>query len=383
LPGTSEGFELVGHQAFGAIGWHAGLALHDDCAYVGNRSSGSAAIVDISDPAMPAPIGAIPFGAEGQPVELRTLPERDLLVVADFGNGRLHAFDVADCAAPVQRDVVDLPGAPHEFYLWDDGEQALVFGAMFDHADTDLLVFDVTDPSSIREVARWSAEQAGVGGLLHSISLSADGRHAYLAMWNGGVLVAELDLPDLRVRRDSAGQVQPAALIAAHSVVPLQQDGEPSFLLATAEIWRCPFSEAFVLNVGDPARPHVVARVGLPENRCDDLPAADASFTPHNPLVVGDLVFISWYAGGLQVLDASDPLAPRRVAQFVPAGEGAAPVSYIGSYPVQTWSYPILRDGYLYVVDIQSGLYVLRYTGPGAEDVAAVPHAEGNVTVRP
>jgi hypothetical protein len=79
----------------------------------------------------------------------------------------------------------------------------------------------------------------------------------------------------------------------------------------------------------------------------------------------------------------SDPLQPERVAQFVPAGDGAAPLSYIGSYPVQTWSYPVLYRGLLYVVDIQSGLYVLRYHGPGAESVAATERAEGNVTVRP
>jgi hypothetical protein len=50
---------------------------------------------------------------------------------------------------------------------------------------------------------------------------------------------------------------------------------------------------------------------------------------------------------------------------------------------VQLWSYPILREGLIYVSDIQSGLYALRYTGPGAEAVGRVRLAEGNVTVLP
>jgi len=35
------------------------------------------------------------------------------------------------------------------------------------------------------------------------------------------------------------------------------------------------------------------------------------------------------------------------------------------------WSFPIIRDGLIYVVDIRYGLYVLRYTGPHANEVAA------------
>jgi hypothetical protein len=90
---------------------------------------------------------------------------------------------------------------------------------------------------------------------------------------------------------------------------------------------------------------------------------------------------VSWYAAGVQVVDLSNPLVPRRVGQFVPSGEGAGPRSLLGTYRVQMFSYPLLRDGLIYVVDSQSGLYVLRYTGPGAEALAAIPLAEGNVTI--
>jgi len=381
LPGTSEGFELVGHAALGSVGWHAGLALHDTCAYVGNRRSGSAAIVDVSDPSATTAVGAIPFGPEGEPVELRVLPGQDLLVVADHGNRRLVTFDVADCASPRQLAAVELPGAPHEFHLWTDGERVFVFGAMFDHAEDDLTVVEVTDPATPQVVARWSAEDAGLDGLLHSVTVSPDGRRAYLALWNGGVVVAELDLPAVRVLRDEAGAVHPARFVAAHSVAPLGDADRPNYLLVASELWTCPFSPVFVVGAADPVRPHIVASVALPENRCGDLPADDAIFSAHNALVVADVAFVTWFGGGVQALDVSDPTTPERVAQFVPAGEGAAEASYVGTYPVQIWSYPLLDDGLLYVVDIQSGLYVLRYIGPGAEGVAAAGRAAANVAV--
>ncbi len=379
LPGTNQGFELVGHTALGEVGWHAGLALSGHCAYVGNRRSDRVAIVDVSNPAALAQIGFLPIGPGGQPVELRVLPERALLVVADFGHGRLLTFDVTDCATPAPLAVLELPGAPHEFYLWSDGERVLVFGAMFDHGPPDLIVVDMTEPAQPAVVAEWSLAAEGSEGLLHSLSLSSDGRQAFLALWNGGVLVAEVDLPQLRALRDGEGALRPVPFVAAHSVVPLD---EPGYLLVANELWSCPFGETTVVSIADPARPFVVARAALPENRCEALPEEDAVYSAHNPLVVGHLVFASWYSAGLQVFDTSDPMQPERVAQFVPAGEGAAPQSHVGSHPVQTWSYPILRDGLFYVVDIQSGLYLLRYHGPGAEAVVAAGHVEANVTVR-
>ena len=44
------------------------------------------------------------------------------------------------------------------------------------------------------------------------------------------------------------------------------------------------------------------------------------------------------------------------------------------------WSYPIVSNGLIYVVDIRNGLYVLRYTGPRAlaEEVAGIGFLEGN-----
>ena len=39
---------------------------------------------------------------------------------------------------------------------------------------------------------------------------------------------------------------------------------------------------------------------------------------------------------------------------------------------VVLWSYPIIKDGLIYVIDVRNGLFVLRYSGPNAADVQAV-----------
>ncbi|MDQ4028261.1 MAG: hypothetical protein M3214_09470, partial [Actinomycetota bacterium] len=49
-----------------------------------------------------------------------------------------------------------------------------------------------------------------------------------------------------------------------------------------------------------------------------------------------------------------------------------------GLNKVVMWSYPIIKDGLIYVVDIRNGLYILRYTGPGSGQLDAIDFYEGN-----
>ena len=42
------------------------------------------------------------------------------------------------------------------------------------------------------------------------------------------------------------------------------------------------------------------------------------------------------------------------------------------------WCYPVVQNGLIYVVDIDLGLYILRYTGPHAAEVAQAAFVEGN-----
>jgi hypothetical protein len=377
--GTVQNFELIGYDPIGAIGWHGGLALKDGCAYVGNYVNTAVSILEISDPAHPVQLDGLPISPGAQPVELRCIPDLNLLVVADMGLNQLLTFDVTECTQPTLLGRLELPGPPHEFFLWRNESQVFAYCAMFDHGPPDLVVVDLTEPSEPKEVARWSAADEGAPGILHSLSVSSDGSSAYLAMWRGGFLVLEVDLPHLAVKRDREGGFDPADFPRTHSAVLLQ---DPRFVLLASEIFDCPFAGLAIADSNNPAYPEIVSSVLLPENRCDNLPHPDAVFSSHNPLVVDNLVFVSWYAAGVQALDLRDPYAPQRVGQFVPTGEGIASRGLLGSYQSQMFSYPILRDGLLYVTDSRNGLYVLRYTGPGAE-VLGLRWVEGNVTTWP
>jgi hypothetical protein len=137
----------------------------------------------------------------------------------------------------------------------------------------------------------------------------------------------------------------------------------------------------------------------------DDTPITEQfrSFSSHNPTVLRNLALIDWHSGGLQAIDISDATNPRQAGFFRPPpipvvatedpGLSQGPAATVSELlnpnvndpdfktKVVLWSYPIIKNGLIYVIDIRNGLYVLRYTGPHSEEVSEVEFLEGNSTV--
>jgi choice-of-anchor B domain-containing protein len=77
----------------------------------------------------------------------------------------------------------------------------------------------------------------------------------------------------------------------------------------------------------------------------------------HNVFVKGNLAYVAWYGDGLRVLDFSNPASPQEVG-------------YYDSYPGNAFDYvgnwgadPYFPSGKVIMSDMQTGLYVVRYTG--------------------
>jgi hypothetical protein len=77
-----------------------------------------------------------------------------------------------------------------------------------------------------------------------------------------------------------------------------------------------------------------------------------------------DLAFLTWFSGGLRVVDIADPRQPREVGAFVPPDpivrRGVLP---LGRLVAQTEDVVVDARGFIYVTDKNLGLYVLRFTG--------------------
>src|SRR5205823_14205942 len=120
------------------------------------------------------------------------------------------------------------------------------------------------------------------------------------------------------------------------------------------------------------------------------------------------LALLSWYAGGLRAVDLTDPASPTEGGAFVPTADftptlrdarlffpakcSTGVINTARPLPTDTqvgcssapqwtgamWSYPVVQNGLIYVVDIDLGLYILQYTGPHHDEVDQTAFAEGN-----
>jgi hypothetical protein len=258
---------------------------------------------------------------------------------------------------------------------------------------------------------------------VHSMATSVDGRTTYLAMEAGQFLMLDtgsvVDAPSpptsvidlhgdlltdptdrptwLQDPPDPAAVPDPCTSNCPNGHTSIEIPGT-QYALTTDEVYGtftnpahgCRWGWARTLDVSDPAHPTVVGEYEIAENQpsfCgsagdDAATNAYASYTSHNPTVFPHLALIAWHSGGLQAVDLSNPASPTQGGFYIPRPLAKVavedPALSRGGNGVVFWSYPIIRNGLIYVIDVRNGLYVLRYTGPHADEVSGVTFYEGN-----
>lgn len=439
-PGTHENFRRIGHNPLFGRGMNAAIAVYQNFLYVGNRTDSSPGhpnpgvlVLDISRSRNPRVVGQLPPEPIGQTSrELRVWPQQKLLMVMLFRcSSAIHACPVGqppvysikfyDLSNPYVPQLVSTyvpTRQPHEMFLWVDPKRparALLYlstpSGSADPARANLIVTDISGwrQGVFNEVIRYNPnplftqqQRDTLDVALHSMSVTRDGTRTYLAYLGGGFFV--LDTSDL-ANALASPQVRLLTPIpntprwpnqTVHSAIPLP--GRP-YALTTDELYGdlldnadndhgCPWGWSHVIDVADPANPRLVAEHRIESNRlefCSTAEGADdqrSSHTAHNPTVFRNLAFISWHGSGLQAIDVRNPLAPAQAGWFtprpLPAVSTEDPALTTSGNRVAVWSFPIVKNGLVYVSDIRNGLYVLQYRGPGSRTSSRTLFREGN-----
>ena len=430
-------FKLVGHEPLGNRGMNSALAVHGNYVYVGSRTDGGVKpfsnglkVVDVSKPAKPKVVHTIgpPHQAnEGETSrELRIWPEKDLLIVMNLGSNcseLIHAcsvrkvddnfrfYDISGKHAAKPKFVAEYKPSenPHEMYLWDDPRRkgrALLFLSTPGGERADLVVTDISKARKGRfvEIAkeRFVVGEAGNDNRLHSLTVTPDGRRAYLAYLEAGFFVADTSdfarnerKPHVRLITQPKNAPSWAGTIGpgAHSAVPLFGK---DYVFVTDEVYGealraldsggCPWGWVRMLNVNKAQKPKIKAHYKLPQNDPDycttDVPRPSSSYSAHNPTLTKNIALVTWHAGGLQAVDISKPAKPAKLASFKPDPllyvEQEDPALSAGQDKVVTWSYPVVQDGLVYFTDVRNGLYIVKYKGPHQREIARARFLEGN-----
>lgn len=371
---------LVGHCPMEGRGDGMHINLKDGYAFfahMGDYGLGTS-ILDVRDPSAPRVVNQLPVptGIHSHKVQI----VGDVLLVnyeqyrGSSAQGGLKVFDVSRPTEP--REIAFLPMTGKGIHRMTYFEEPYVYvtGSEAGWTDQFLIIVDLSDPSNPREVGRfWMPGMHAAGGeqlslppgrssKLHHALVRGD--RAYCGWWDQGLVildVADKTRPTLVSHLDFGADVSGAT----HSALPLPGR---DVLVVTDE---CVHNDCEgipkqvrVVDISDDTNPKVVSLFPVPSEA--DFCARGGRFGPHNvhemrPGTFSDpnIVHLTYFNGGIRVLDVTDAMAPREIAYFVPE---APP----GKKSIQLNDLIVDQNGLIYVSDrFGGGLYIFELTGRG------------------
>jgi hypothetical protein len=177
---------------------------------------------------------------------------------------------------------------------------------------------------------------------VHYIVYSAD-------IYNGWIRVLDTSDPE-RVRVLDSIRTPLAAKGAQYSAHNIWMSADGKWLFGTEETKG---SGLEIFSNENPLHPVLVATY---RSR-----AVGDSSIAHNVVVRGNLAFVAWYTEGLRVIDISDPRNPREVAFYDTSDMDPNNATIFGCSACQgNWSVVVDSEGYVLIVDMQNGFYILE-----------------------
>jgi hypothetical protein len=252
------------------------------------------------------------------------------------------------------------------------------------------VIIDILDPSRPVEAGRWwvpgqhtaGGEQLSEPGVSLHGPPHVVGDRAFLSYGGAGMII--LDIQDV-ARPQLVGRLDfsPPFLsnIGVHSVLPL-----PARQLAAVcseaigEDCGEPLNHTSLVDISDPSQPVLrsVFPVPVPPEGAgfsDFCQREGGRFGPHNfnqhhhsPHTDHSdrLIYQTYFSAGLRIYDIENPRLPQEVGYFIPPD----PTQRFGPVPsgtiVQSEDVLVDRRGFIYLSNKQQGIWILRYTGPGA-----------------
>lgn len=299
-------------------------------------------------------------------VEPADIPDLEAAQARGYHGGGFRVWDISDKTAPRLLLYVKTHGfGVHRFDM--DARHAYISTEMDGYVGNILVIYDLSDPSAPTEVGRWHMDGqhvaggetptwAGYGERLHHAMRVGD--EFWAAVWHAGFRV--LDASNLSNVTELGRYRWPKAIPEpTHTVMPLEQriEGRRYAVAIDEEHDHKPgrlHGFLWVLDVTDLSAMEPVAAWDLSERECPWVGEEGVRFGAHQfrEKLDGTLVYTTWFAGGLRVLDLADPLLPREVAHWMP-DDGRAP---------QSNDVDVDDAGLIYVLDRVRGLDILEMT---------------------
>lgn len=326
-------------------------------AYLASYNGSGVMIIDISNPSAPKLAGYYNDAPEtGRFVDVVVINGIGYFA-SEFNRGGLRIVDVRDPAHPVLLSQINTDkngfANVHEEFVTPDGILYEV-----DSRTSVVKVFDVRDPRNpvfVRDIQTTDTQ------FIHAIVV-VNGR-LYTSGWSG-----KTDIYDIRnVLTQSPpllGVVE--SDIRSHASWP-SSDGR---LLASAR--EIGGGDVRLFDISNPSSPVQLASITAQSLGLD-------GYSPHNPYILGNLLFVSWYQAGLAVIDITDPRQPRLTGVY-DTYNGSVANSFAGCWGV----YPFLGLEKVLLSDMDGGLFIVDATAglAGPRTVSAANYSFSSIAAK-
>jgi len=299
---------------------------------------------------------------ESQIAELDAANERG------YGDGGFRVYDIADKTKPklIHHERTFGFGV-HRFDV--DENYAYMSTEMEGYIGNILVIYDMKNPAKPTEVSRWGIPGQHLAGgevptwkgytnrLHHAMRV---GDELWAAYWHAGFRV--LDVSDItNPRLVAEHDYHPPFPEPTHTILPLRQtiDGRRIAVAVDEEHDHKPGAlHAFmwVFDVTDYDNIQALSAFDVSEM---DSPwsRAPGRFGAHQfrEKMDSTLVYLTWFSGGLRVVDVADPFKPTEVAHYIPE-----PIN--GEASPQSNDVDVDDKGLIYLLDRNAGFDILEMT---------------------
>ncbi len=273
-------------------------------------------------------------------------------------------YDLSDPFDPREIGFWDSTGLGVHRIVYEGGPYAYVSARPEGFDERIFVIVDVSDPEHPVERARWWWPGMGPGERPtwpESESRSVhhgmiDGDRAYLGFWDSGMVILDIgDLDDIGVvshlQWDVGGHT--------HTVLPMPGRGI-AVVTDEAVTNGCDDDPHMVrvVDIADEANPEIVSICPVPEGDFCDRGLRFGAHCLHEnrpgSYRSAEVVFATYFNGGLRVYDTADPVSPVEIAHWIPESPPDQPACQINDVWVD-------EDLLVYVTDrVNGGVYTLE-----------------------
>ena len=364
--GISKNVKRIGRTDLAGGGQ---VVVEDGYAFVGHMDPPhGTTILDVRDPKHPKTVAQIeiPQGVHSHKVQV----SGDIMLVnleryrsKEKQPTGLKIYDISRREKPKEIAFFQTNGGVHRFTF--DGTYAYISAHIEGYIGRIVMIVDCKDPTRPQEVGRWWMPGQWTGGgetpawestahqCHHPIRR---GERLYVSYWHGGFVI--LDIADMSRPKFVGGyNWSPPYPSPIHTTLPIPwklMNRDVMVVVDEEAGKRAPLPPAFMwmVDITDETRPVPISTYA---------PAASATVAPgnqygaHQPAeqVVDNKMFVTWFSGGLRVVDISNPYRLAEIGYYVPEpGRGQKTVKSNDVYRAD--------NGLLYLIDCLDGLEILE-----------------------